>query len=413
MSVLPDISPGASREKPKTQFLKETYDVSFDGGEARDNLWKTVLPQGQTGKRREAKAQELMQERQRAEERAEKRWRQKFEEWQANFQSDMASEVCKDRSEPEAHHLREPELEELKGRTEAAEKECAELREECKGQLDELARLYEEFRRAHQKVQEEKARRETIEKHLGSAVEEQGKWTEKLAHRMSQLQQARQQRRAIGARIAQFGNELHTLDLRTGEWVSQVANDRGREMPSMEEELGAARAAAEEAESQVAEAEKLSKELQEFLTSPEVLSIDSVQQEVDRMSFKAAFKDAWEPWALEEPSDEATELGHEADQLSPSSAQGALSFGEDEAGSQSPQSPQSPYEDFGDPSPESTSPAHGPEENSDADEVSPLRGDPSSPQAASELDESYAIDQDAFEEPPSPASPGSAGGPSD
>ncbi|CAE7672004.1 Glo1 [Symbiodinium sp. CCMP2456] len=209
----------------------------------------------------------------------------------------------------------------LRTRAEAAEKECEELRNECQGQLDELARLYEdgdrlfglsrhvthpaaqEFRRAHQKVQEEKARRETIEKHLGSAVEEQGKWTEKLAHRMSQLQQARQQRRAIGARIDRFGKELHTLDLRTGEWLTQAINERGREMPSMEEELSTARASAADAEHQAEEAQKSTQELQEFLSSPEVLAIDSIQQEVERMSFAEAYQDAFKPWALEQPEE--------------------------------------------------------------------------------------------------------------
>eukprot|EP00439_Symbiodinium_sp_Y106_P030637 s5543_g3.t1 len=115
MSLLPEISPGAPREKPKAQFLKETYDVSFDGGEARENLCKKVLPQTKSSRRGDAKAQEwLQEERQKAEERAEKRWRQKFEEWHASFQSE-SSETCKEEPSSElrseAHQLVEPQLE--------------------------------------------------------------------------------------------------------------------------------------------------------------------------------------------------------------------------------------------------------------------------------------------------------------
>jgi len=413
---LPEISPG--REKPKAQFLKETYDVSFDGGEARENLKK--VPHGKS-RRADAKAQEwLQEERQKAEERAEKRWRQKFEEWQASFQSET-SETCKEPSSEmrsEAQQLVEPQLEGLRTRAEAAEKECEELRNECQGQLDELARLYEEFRRAHQKVQEEKARRETIEKHLGSAVEEQGKWTEKLAHRMSQLQQARQQRRAIGARIDRFGKELHTLDLRTGEWLTQAINERGREMPSMEEELSTARASAADAEHQAEEAQKSTQELQEFLSSPEVLAIDAIQQEVERMSFAEAYQDAFKPWALEQPeeAEEAEEPEIDAEEsgfdgLDPSSSRDPRT--ETDMGTQSPQSPISPlspqsaYEDLGEQSPDSASYQNGQieeEASYNQEDFSPT-GDPSSPQET-ELERSYALD-DAFEEEPlSPASPG-------
>jgi len=414
MSLLPEISPGAPREKPKAQFLKETYDVSFDGGEARENLCKKVLPQTKSSRRGDAKAQEwLQEERQKAEERAEKRWRQKFEEWQASFQSE-SSETCKEEPSSElrseAHQLVEPQLEGLRTRAEAAEKDCEELHNECQGQLDELARLYEEFRRAHQKVQEEKARRETIEKHLGSAVEEQGKWTDKLAHRMSQLQQARQQRRAIGARIDRFGKELHTLDLRTGEWLTQAINERGREMPSMEEELSTARASAADAEHEAEEAQKSTQELQEFLSSPEVLAIDSIQQEVERMSFAEAYQDAFKPWALEQPEqseepelEEEAELGEDEsgfEGLDPSSSRDPRT--ETDMGTQSqqspisPLSPQSAYEDLE--SPDSAS-YRQVEEASYNEDFSPVNGDPSSPQET-ELERSY-VD----EEPHSPTSP--------
>ncbi|OLP79695.1 Lactoylglutathione lyase [Symbiodinium microadriaticum] len=331
----------------------------------------------------------------------------------------------------------------LRTRAEAAEKECEELRNECQGQLDELARLYEEFRRAHQKVQEEKARRETIEKHLGSAVEaEQGKWTEKLAHRMSQLQQATGKQASwtsvnkVRTKTKKTGKELHTLDLRTGEWLTQAINERGREMPSMEEELSTARASAADAEHQAEEAQKSTQELQEFLSSPEVLAIDAIQQEVERMSFAEAYQDAFKPWALEQPeeAEEAEERKRKAGRERTEANGGASASlfpvkepeidaeaeliwaqflpalgaedprTETDMGTQSPQSPISPlspqsaYEDLGEQSPDSASYQNG-QASYNQEDFSPT-GDPSSPQET-ELERSYALD-DAFEEATGP-----------
>ncbi|CAE7571656.1 Glo1, partial [Symbiodinium natans] len=382
------------------QFLKETYDVSFDGGEARHHLWKKVLPQN--GKRRgDAKVQEWLQaEHQAAEERAEKRWRQKFEEWQMEWQAEQAnfqpdSELGKERSasSPEIRsEMQESTLEDLRSRAEAAEKECEELRSECKGQLDELARLYEEFRRAHKKVQEEKARRETIEKHLSSAVEEQDKWTAKLDHRISQLHQARQQRRAIGAGVARFSNRIHTLDLRAAEWLAQAASDKSREIPDLVEELTAARAAASEAERQVADAEAASKEALGFLESLEVSNIDLV----DGTSFASAYKAAWEPWALEA-------LEEDTGQSSPGGEMSAEMEESAKLGSES--QPQSPFEE----SPESPDSASYPSgkvgelEVCFADEDVSAPVDPGSPEDA-KLEGSYTMD-DALEEDPSEQEP--------
>ncbi|CAE7798371.1 Glo1, partial [Symbiodinium necroappetens] len=212
------------------------------------------------------------------------------------------------------------------------------------------------------------------------------------------------------------GKELHTLDLRTGEWLTQAINERGREMPSMEEELSTARASAADAEHQAEEAQKSTQELQEFLSSPEVLAIDAIQQEVERMSFAEAYQDAFKPWALEQPEKpeeaeeaEEPEIDAEAeliweesgfDGLDPSSSRDPRT--ETDMGTQSPQSPISPlspqsaYEDLQ--SPDSASYQNGQieeEASYNQEDFSPT-GDPSSPQET-ELERSYALD-DAFEE---------------
>eukprot|EP00434_Breviolum_minutum_P041744 symbB.v1.2.037135.t1/scaffold5400.1/size27565/3 len=67
--ALPEINRG--REKAdKAQFLREVYDVTFTGGDARQNLWKKVIPDAKkekVEKVNDVKAQEwLREERRRA-----------------------------------------------------------------------------------------------------------------------------------------------------------------------------------------------------------------------------------------------------------------------------------------------------------------------------------------------------------
>lgn len=294
--ALPEINRG--REKAdKAQFLREVYDVTFSGGEARQNLWKKVIPDAKkvekVEKVNDVKAQEwLREERRRAEERAEKRWKQKFEEWQANYQQEIANahpqeseeevkevkEVKEVQAQPESPKFLDKEQQAWKTRAEAAEKEVEELRSECKGQLNELERLYEEFRRVRRDAMDERARREKIEKHLEMVAQDHEAWRLRSEKREEQLQQVRAQRRRVASGIALFGNKMLDLERQSEESLSQASADKGEEPPATNE----AAAALDFAGKTLAEARFQNQAMAEFLASEDVRHIHSTDAATPR-----------------------------------------------------------------------------------------------------------------------------------
>lgn len=282
--------PEISRGREKAQFLKEVYDVTFTGGEARQNLWKKAIPK----KEKSDKAQEWMrEERQRAEERAEIRWRQKFEEWQASYESAQLApreeeENREAREAREASRIDVPpaespkaldkEQQAWKARAEAAEEELEELRSECKGQLTELERLYEEFRRVRRDAMDERKQREKIEEHLQMVAQDHEAWRLRTEQRESQLQQARSQRRSVASRIALFGNKLLDLERDTDGFIAQAAADRGQEPTRTNEGV----TALDLAEKALKNAKAANEDMAKFLSSEEVEAIHTTDATTPR-----------------------------------------------------------------------------------------------------------------------------------
>eukprot|EP00434_Breviolum_minutum_P041742 symbB.v1.2.037133.t1/scaffold5400.1/size27565/1 len=278
-----------------------------------------------------------------AEERAEKRWRQKFEEWQANYQQEMAAvqeeETQSTREvvaapQPESPKFLDKEQQAWKVRAEAAEKELEELRSECKGQLNELERLYEEFRNVRREAMDERAKREKIEQHLETVAQDHEAWRMRSDHRESQLQQVRSQRRNVASRIALFGHNMLDLERQSDDSLSQAAADRGVEPPSSNE----AAAALDFAAKALTQATAQNEAIAQFLGSDEVLAISTTDAMTPRQDeFRAPAED-------QEPHDEAEEA-------SPPDSPGEESPREDSPGEDSPVTMREGQSEPGEPKP--------------------------------------------------------------
>lgn len=245
---LPEIPPEnrgiKGDSKPKAKFLKDVYDVSIIGGDARDALWKKVLPGEKPPKKphhpADDKAAEWMrQEKARAEERAERKWRNKFKEWQTDLKNEMINspaanknrlkrEKSPEKPEKEAGSSpadpvagAEPEPAQVKSsdswreRAEVAETELASLRRESEGFLElqeELDRVYEEFRKAGQDLKQERERSRALQRHAQTLVQERDSWQARATQREAQLRQALEVRQVLATRIAKLSTRFEHLD---------------------------------------------------------------------------------------------------------------------------------------------------------------------------------------------------------